>query len=103
MTATISVDRPDQNTSYATDYTSLERLAKNKFALDFAARKTWMRCLIAILLIAGLSFAMVAISRPKFNRSEIAYAEISREMLNKSSFIVPLYRGIPCIDKPVLN
>ena len=82
---------------------SYQRLLKSKVAADFAGRKTWLGCLIAILVLSAVTFASVSLTRPKFNRSEIAYAEISQEMLQKSSFIVPLYRGIPCIDKPVLN
>ena len=82
---------------------SYKRLLKSKLASDFAARKTWLACLIGILILSAVTFASVSYTRPKFNRSEIAYAEISQEMLQKQSFIVPLYRGIPCIDKPVLN
>ena len=82
---------------------SLHRLLKSRKADDFAHRKVWLAWLIAIIVIAGATFTSLAYSRPKFNRSEIAYAEISREMMEKSSYVVPLYRGIPSIDKPVLN
>ncbi|HEY9755858.1 MAG TPA: glycosyltransferase family 39 protein [Oculatellaceae cyanobacterium] len=82
---------------------SYKRLLKSKIASDFAARKTWLACLVGILIVSAVTFASVSFTRPKFNRSEIAYAEISQEMLQKSSYIVPLYRGIPCIDKPVFN
>jgi 4-amino-4-deoxy-L-arabinose transferase-like glycosyltransferase len=82
---------------------SLQRVLKSRMADDFAHRKVWLAGLTAIVLIAGATFASLAHSRPKFNRSEIAYAEISREMMEKSSYIVPLYRSIPSIDKPVLN
>ncbi len=82
---------------------SLQRLLKSRKADDFAHRKVWAAWLTAIILVAGVAFGSLAHSRPKFNRSEIAYAEISREMMDKNSLIVPLYRGIPSIDKPVLN
>jgi 4-amino-4-deoxy-L-arabinose transferase-like glycosyltransferase len=80
-----------------------ERLRKATIDSDFAARKTWLTALISILLLSAIAFGSVALTRPKFNRSEIAYAEIAKEMLQKSSWVVPLYRGVPCIDKPVLN
>lgn len=64
---------------------------------------TFARALLIILIISGIAYTSLALNRAKFNRSEVAYAEISREMLAQSSFIVPLYRGIPCIDKPVFN
>ena len=116
MTATMTQadvnhsDRPGQSGQAAQrlDHTersdqSYRRLLKSKVAADFAKRKTWLGCLIGILVLSAVTFASVSYTRPKFNRSEIAYAEISQEMLQKNSFIVPLYRGIPCIDKPVLN
>jgi 4-amino-4-deoxy-L-arabinose transferase-like glycosyltransferase len=78
-------------------------MLKSRVASDFAARKLWLGGLLAILVLSAVTFASVSLTRPKFNRSEIAYAEISQEMLQKSSFVVPLYRGVPCIDKPVLN
>jgi 4-amino-4-deoxy-L-arabinose transferase-like glycosyltransferase len=82
---------------------SYGRMLKSRVASDFAARKIWLTGLIGILVLSAVTFASVSLTRPKFNRSEIAYAEISREMLQKSSYVVPLYRGVPCIDKPVLN
>lgn len=65
--------------------------------------KHFVKFLLALLLIAGCTFASVSYTRIKFARSEIAYAEISKEMLRANSFIVPLYRNIGVIDKPVLN
>ncbi|MBI2811406.1 MAG: glycosyltransferase family 39 protein [Candidatus Melainabacteria bacterium] len=65
--------------------------------------KHFFKFLLALLLVAGCTFATVSYTRIKFARSEIAYAEISKEMLAANSFIVPLYRNIGVIDKPALN
>ena len=103
---TQAADRPTGiSTSGSAQFASPlpERAVKSRKADEFANRKVWLQALIAILLISGCAYFSVSNSRPKFNRSEIAYAEISREMLEHKSYIVPLYRGVPCIDKPVLN
>jgi 4-amino-4-deoxy-L-arabinose transferase-like glycosyltransferase len=63
----------------------------------------FFKFLLVLLLVAGTAFASISYTRFKFARSEIAYAEISKEMLAANSFIVPLYRGSACIDKPVMN
>jgi 4-amino-4-deoxy-L-arabinose transferase-like glycosyltransferase len=68
-----------------------------------ADRRTWAVWITVILLTAAVTFGSISATRPKFNRSEIAYALISREMMEKNSFIMPLYRGVPCIDKPIMN
>jgi 4-amino-4-deoxy-L-arabinose transferase-like glycosyltransferase len=65
--------------------------------------KHFFKFLIALLLVAGCAYASISYTRFKFARSEIAYAEISKEMLAAQSYVVPLYRNSACIDKPVLN
>ncbi len=65
--------------------------------------KHFFKFLLMLLLVAGCTFATVSYTRIKFARSEIAYAEISKEMLAANSFIVPLYRNVGVIDKPALN
>ncbi len=89
-------------TPSSTDLSCPGRLSPQK-ANDLAQRKSWLISLAMIILVTGIAFATLSYSRPKFNRSEIAYAEISREMMDHQSYIVPLYHGIACIDKPVLN
>ncbi len=65
--------------------------------------KHFFKFLLVLLLVAGCAYASISYTRFKFARSEIAYAEISKEMLAAHSYVVPLYRNSACIDKPVLN
>lgn len=65
--------------------------------------RSWALGLAAILIMSALSYGSIAATRPKFNRSEIAYAVIARDMMERNSYFIPYYHGVPCIDKPILN
>ncbi|MBS2000030.1 MAG: glycosyltransferase family 39 protein [Cyanobacteria bacterium SZAS LIN-5] len=87
---------------------SPERAAEPALSTHTSSTKTvaerhFFKFLLVLLLVAGTAYASISYTRFKFARSEIAYAEISKEMLAANSFIVPLYRNTACIDKPVLN
>jgi len=61
----------------------------------------WM-LLLLIVAMAGVSYTTLAFNRPKFARSEISYAEQSREMIVRNTFVTPSYHYVPCIDKPAM-
>lgn len=65
-------------------------------------RGTFVKLLVLILLFATPAYVSLSWNRPKFGRSEIAYAELSREMIIAKDYITPLYHWTPCIDKPVM-
>jgi 4-amino-4-deoxy-L-arabinose transferase-like glycosyltransferase len=60
----------------------------------------FLSCLLVLLLLSGTAYLSLSYGKPKFVRSEIAYAEQSREMLERHSWMQSYYHSIPCIDKP---
>lgn len=58
--------------------------------------------LLTSIVLAGLSYVVLAVASTKFSRAEVFFAECAKEMLQTDNLVVPLYHGQPFFDKPIL-
>lgn len=70
--------------------------------IEQTGKRQFIILLWTLLVFSGLAYTALSVSKPKFARSEIAYAEISREMILKNDYITSYYHYMPTIDKPAM-
>jgi 4-amino-4-deoxy-L-arabinose transferase-like glycosyltransferase len=81
-----------QKPSDAASFTAVKDSSKQKF----------ISLLLLLLLVAGPTYTLLSYSKNKFVRSEISYAEQSREMILRNDYISPSYHYLPNLDKPAM-
>lgn len=60
----------------------------------------WAIVLFLVFFGGLVSYLIIAKPSPFFDWDEAIYAQVGREMMRQKSFLVPLWQGMPWLDKP---